>query len=147
MNTHRIDRVPITVWKMCNMVKNGQIIQRQSTVSTYNWYPRVHMDCRLIESIILGVPIGPILLAEQVSGILNVEDGEQRLRCLVNYCAGRMMLYSRYADLSGKFFEDLPQKLRNRIEDTTLDIYVLPSTTHRMDREDVRSRMSSVNCM
>ncbi|MDD9952589.1 MAG: DUF262 domain-containing protein [Zetaproteobacteria bacterium] len=69
---------------------------------------------KLIESILLNVPLPPIYLAEEEDGLLSVIDGLQRLRTFHEFFADKFRLIKLrgegLSDLNGCTFSDLVQK-------------------------------------
>lgn len=70
---------------------------------------------RFIESILIGLPIPQLLLAQEVSdvesdeGRLEIVDGSQRVRTMWSFVRGRLRLshLRKLTDLNGKSFQDL----------------------------------------
>jgi hypothetical protein len=71
---------------------------------------------RLIESLLLNLPIPPCFLAEDEDSTRVVVDGQQRLRSIDDFYHGRYALTGLQVlkDLNGKKWEDLPPKLVER---------------------------------
>lgn len=76
---------------------------------------------RLIESILLGVPLPMIYLAEQPDGKEEVIDGQQRLTSIFFFLDGRFATQASFKligvnkDLNGKSFKDLDEESQDRI--------------------------------
>ena len=74
---------------------------------------------RFIESLILGVPIPQIVLAEQPGerSKFLVIDGKQRLSAITSFLSNNLVLSGLkiFADINGSKFNDLPIKLRSII--------------------------------
>ena len=96
------------------------------------------MQCsRLIESIILGLPIPPLFLLEVEDNRYELIDGFQRLTTLSNYVNGRPWDYvkkekdntkasklsSKVAEeIAGKTFDHLEQKYKTKIKRSTIPL-------------------------
>ena len=92
----------------------------------------------LIESILLGIPLPILYLAEENDGQLVVVDGQQRLQSIIYFINGRfgdsqqkfkleknyLKTYLAY-DLEGKTFSELPQKNKDDILNYELTISVI----------------------
>ena len=85
---------------------------------------------KLIESILLDVPIPVVYLAEEMDGSLSVIDGQQRLTSFLSYLEGKFP-DSRPFKLSGlkvlselnrKLFSDLEGDLQKKIRSTTRNL-------------------------
>ncbi|MGI8962568.1 MAG: DUF262 domain-containing protein [Bryobacteraceae bacterium] len=85
---------------------------------------------RLIESCLMRIPLPVFYVAEALDGRIIVVDGLQRLSTFRRYLDGDFALTfpktgdTRSNPLSGKEFEHLDLKLRERIEDTQLTLYM-----------------------
>lgn len=92
---------------------------------------------RLIESIILGLPIPPLFLLEIGKNKYEIIDGYQRLITLVNYVTGKPWYYNPKAkrnqasrlssklllnEICGKTFKDLPEEMKRTIKRSTIPL-------------------------
>ncbi|MCR4377117.1 MAG: DUF262 domain-containing protein [Rhodospirillales bacterium] len=87
---------------------------------------------RLIESLILNLPIPPCFLAEDEDGTRVVVDGQQRLSAVDDFYHGRYALEDLEVlkDLNGKKWEELPPKMDRKILQRVIRILVISSHTH-----------------
>ena len=76
---------------------------------------------KLIESVIMRIPLPVFYLAEDPEGRMIVVDGLQRLSTFQRFVENelRLRLPDR-EELNGKHFSDMPVKIQNRIEDCNL---------------------------
>jgi len=91
------------------------------------------MKSNLISSLIIGIPINPILLEESSDGddTYMVIDGKQRVLTICQFLNGefklaRTMRYPRYEDVdyADKKFKDLLAEIQARIKDRELEFIV-----------------------
>lgn len=83
---------------------------------------------KLIESVVMRIPLPVFYLAEDTEGRIIVVDGLQRLTTFQDFLANRFRLKLPEQELlNGKRFGDLSPKLQNRIEDCNLILYILDS--------------------
>ncbi len=77
----------------------------------------VHKQSALIESFILNVPIPPVYLAEDDYGNYSVIDGKQRLTAIYLFLRKDLSLapLSRFKELTGAKFQDLPKSIMNAL--------------------------------
>lgn len=73
---------------------------------------------KLIESLIIGIPIPTIYLATDSSSdilMYNVIDGQHRLRSIYNFIKGKFKLkgIEKTSDLNGMYFDDFEESLKN----------------------------------
>jgi hypothetical protein len=84
---------------------------------------------RLIESIIVGLPVPNIVLAENKDsrGKFIVIDGKQRLVAVSEYLQGKYKLsgLDMRGDLNAKIFDELPQEDREYLENATIRASVI----------------------
>ncbi|MEU7571368.1 DUF262 domain-containing protein [Micromonospora sp. NPDC049240] len=71
----------------------------------------------LIESFLLNIPVPPVYLAEDDFGSYSVIDGKQRLTAIHEFMRNRLSLslLSRFEELNGYRFRDLPPSLKNAL--------------------------------
>ncbi len=98
---------------------------------------------RLIESILMRIPLPVFYVAEDPEGRLIVVDGRQRLTTLKRFLSGehRLVLADR-ADLDGKLFQDLEIRLQNRVEDCQLLFYIIDHAVPERARLDIFERVN-----
>lgn len=77
------DRMDISFGELINLYKNDELIIRPEYQRLFRWYPK--QKTALIESILLGIPIPPIFVAEDESGIWELVDGLQRLSTIISF--------------------------------------------------------------
>ena len=94
---------------------------------------------RLIESILMRIPLPVFYVAEDAQGRLVVVDGRQRLTTLKRFLSGELKLsLEDRQELNGKHCADLDVRLQNRVEDCQLLFYIIdhgvPERTSRLPR-------------
>ncbi len=84
------------------------------------------MRARLVESVLLRLPLPAIYLAENEEDQLEVIDGKQRLTTLFAFMDDGFPLQnlSSSEEFHGRFTA-LPKKLQRRIEDFSLNVFIL----------------------
>ena len=99
---------------------------------------------KLIESVLMRIPLPVFYLAEDAEGRMVVVDGLQRLSTFRSYVDGNLKLKLKdHPELSGKTFTELSPKLQNRIEDCNLTLYVIDSKVPERARLDIFERVNS----
>lgn len=84
---------------------------------------------RLIESILLDIPLPVIYLSQEKDGKENVIDGQQRLTSFFSFIDGklpdpelpfgkdfRLSKLNVFTELNGLFFKDLKEEIQNKIQ-------------------------------
>ncbi len=77
------DRMDISFGELINMYKVGELVIRPEYQRLFRW--KGHQKTALIESILLGIPIPPIFVAEDVNGVWELVDGLQRLSTIISF--------------------------------------------------------------
>ena len=88
---------------------------------------------RLIESILMDVPIPVIYLAEEKDGSFSVIDGQQRLTSFISFINGKfpngeifkLSGLKVFKELNRKSFIELDKEYQNKIRTTTLHTIVI----------------------
>ena len=98
---------------------------------------------RLIESVIMRIPLPVFYLAEDDEGRVVVVDGLQRLSTFDRFVKGKLKLrLPDQSDLDGKLFSELSAKYQNRVEDCNLIFYVIDSKVQERARLDIFERVN-----
>ena len=98
---------------------------------------------KLIESVIMRIPLPVLYLAEDDEGRMIVVDGLQRLSTFKGFFDDKLKLKLKdRPELDGKRFRDLPPKLQNRIEDCNLILYIIDSQVPERARLDIFERVN-----
>ncbi|MDR3299160.1 MAG: DUF262 domain-containing protein [Candidatus Accumulibacter sp.] len=98
---------------------------------------------RLIESILMRIPLPVFYVAEDADGRLIVVDGRQRLATLQHFFKGELRLSLKdRAELNGKKFDDLEDRLKNRVEDCQLLFYIIDHDVPERARLDIFERVN-----
>jgi hypothetical protein len=98
---------------------------------------------RLIESVLMRIPLPVFYMAEDSEGLLVVVDGLQRLTTLQRFIDEKLILkLPERPELDGKKFEDLEPRLQNRLEDCQLHFYIIDKTVPERARLDIFERVN-----
>lgn len=121
------------------------IIDLQPTYQRgYVWALRPELPSRLIESLLLDIPVPPIYMAKMAEGKLEVIDGQQRLTTLVNFLEGHFPLQKlvRMSSLNGLRFAELKEEHQNKIMDCTIRTVVVDTGSNTNLRYEVFERLN-----
>ena len=98
---------------------------------------------KLVESVMMRIPLPVFYLAENPDGRRVVVDGLQRLSTFQRFANNQLKLnLPDRADLHGKKFSDLEPKLQNRFEDCNLTLYVIDAKAPEQTRLDIFERVN-----
>lgn len=111
---------------------------------------------RLIESLILNIPIPFIYLSQDVDADTEIDeeegmsrytviDGQQRLTAIVEYLGNSFSLTGLgvLQDLEGMFYKDLPPFLIRRLEERTIKCLRIDSTVDSQVKYDIFERLNT----
>lgn len=82
-NTLQTDKLDMSFGEIMSMYEKGEIIINPEFQRLYRWTD--YQKTRFIESIIIGIPIPPIFVAEDKDGRWELVDGLQRLSTLFSF--------------------------------------------------------------
>ena len=77
------DRMDVSFGELVNMYKNGELTIRPEYQRLFRW--SADQKTALIESILLGIPVPPIFVAEDQNGIWELVDGLQRVSTVISF--------------------------------------------------------------
>lgn len=106
---------------------------------------------KLIESILLDVPIPVVYLAEEQDGSFSVIDGQQRLTSFLSFLEGKFP-DSRPFKLSGlkvlselnrKLFVDLEEELKKKIRSTTIHSIIIKKESNPDIKFEIFERLNT----
>ncbi len=131
-----------TVYDVLRRIARGRFIMDPDFQRDFIWDDG--KQSRLIESIIMRIPLPVLYLAEDDEGRMIVVDGLQRLSTLKRFVDDelRLTLPAR-PSLHRKHFSDLTPKLQNRVEDCNLILYVIDQKVPEQARLDIFDRVNS----
>lgn len=100
---------------------------------------------KLVESVLLNVPIPPCYLSENEENELDVIDGQQRIYSLYRFVENQFPLRDLEAlvEFNGKRFFELPSKEQRRIRTHTLRCVVVTNESHPEIKFDVFERLNT----
>ena len=82
-NTLQTDKLDMSFGEIMNMYEREEIIITPDFQRLYRWSD--YQKTRFIESVIIGIPVPPIFVAEDSNGRWEVVDGLQRLSTIFSF--------------------------------------------------------------
>jgi len=100
---------------------------------------------RLIESVLLEVPIPVIYLSEESNSKYSVIDGQQRLNAFIKFLENNLRLsgLTILAELNGKRFQDIPKNLQDKFEDATIRIIEIKKESQSDVKFEIFERLNT----
>ena len=131
-----------TVDDVLRRIRQGRYVLNPDFQRDFIWTDL--KQSKLIESVLMRIPLPVFYFAEDPEGRMIVVDGLQRLSTFNRFVNGELPLrLKEQAALNGKRFNDLTPKLQNRIEDCNLTLYVIDSKVPERARLDIFERVNS----
>lgn len=133
-----------TVYDVCRRIDKKQFILDPDFQRDFVW--KADKQSRLIESVLMRIPLPVFYLAEQSDGRIIVVDGLQRLTTLHRYINNKFSLThldNSNSQLLRKKFKNLHPKLQNRIEDTNLVLYLIDEKVPERAKLDIFERVNA----
>ena len=92
---------------------------------------------KLIESVLLQIPIPTVYLCEESDGTLSIIDGQQRLTSFVKFLKNEFALKNleEYTDFNGKRFADLDKAVQRTIKNTSIHSIVIKKESQELKYE------------
>ena len=130
-----------TIFDIIRRIRDGRYVMDPDFQRDFIW--REDKQSKLIESVVMRIPLPVVYLAEDDEGRMVVVDGLQRLSTFARFVNGKLKLQlSDRPELNGKTFAQLSSKLQNRIEDCNLICYIIDSKVPERARLDIFERVN-----
>ena len=146
LGTYPIDDLMIrddrrTIYEINRRISDNQYIMNPDFQRDFIW--NVDKQSKLIESVLMRIPLPVFYLAENKEGKMIVVDGLQRLTTFYRFLNDQFDLRLKgRSELNGKRFSDLSNRLKNRIEDFNLTLYIITEGVPETARMDIFERVN-----
>lgn len=131
-----------TVHDILRRIEKGSFVMDPEFQRDFIWHD--DKQSKLIESVLMRIPLPVFYLAENTLGQMIVVDGLQRLSTFQRYLSNQLRLkLPDQKELNKKRFEDLSPKLQNRIEDCNLILYIIDAKVPAKALLDIFERVNS----
>jgi hypothetical protein len=141
INSLLIRNEPRTVHDVLRRINAGRYVMNPDFQRDFIWDDE--KQSKLIESVIMRIPLPVLYLAEDEEGRMIVVDGLQRLSTFKRFFENELKLKLKdRPELNGKRFRELAPKLQNRIEDCNLILYIIDSQVPERARLDIFERVN-----
>ena len=133
-----------TISSLRDKLDRGQLDLQPKFQREYVWNTKPELPSRLIESLLLEIPIPPIYFGKVAEGRLEVIDGQQRLTTLVNFVSNEFALRKlrSMASLNDKRFKELTKQQQEKILDTPIRSIVIDAAGNTELRYEVFERLN-----
>jgi hypothetical protein len=145
----RTDSVDLSFGEIINLHSNRELIIRPEYQRLFRWSNE--QRSRLIESILLELPIPQIFVIENSDGVLELIDGLQRLSSVIQFInpialsleALRLEGCDLIPELNGKSFEDLPLGLRLGLKRSAVRTVLIKKQSKSFIRYEMFKRLNT----
>lgn len=138
----------LVVQSLLDQIANGTIFlqplsERPGFQRRYVWSNV--LASRLIESILLNVPIPPCYLSQNSEYELDVIDGQQRLMSIWRFMDNQFSLVGLevYQEFNGCRFHKLPSNIQRKLKTHTLRLIAVTNESHPDVKFDVFQRLNT----
>lgn len=118
-----IAQLTFSIFETVRKVERGDIQLEAEFQRNFKWLP--DKKSKLIESIILDIPIQAIYLSEDDDYKYEIIDGQQRIRTIVEFVNNKFKLQNTVLFKENKLFKNLEPSIQRKIEDFQLVIFVV----------------------
>jgi hypothetical protein len=138
----REDKMSIFEW--LRKLKKGQLILNPEFQRHLVW--KDDQKSRFIESVLLNLPLPPLYVNEEKSGRYIIVDGLQRtmtLKLFIENGGFKLQGLQVLKDLNDKAFDELDKKLKTKIEDKQLFVYIIKPSVPTPMVYDIFNRINT----
>lgn len=130
-----------TVHDVLRRIEKGAFVMDPDFQRDFIWSE--DKQSKLIESVLMRIPLPVFYLGEDNDGRMVVVDGLQRLSTFQRFVNNKLRLkLPDQKELNKKYFKELSPKLQNRIEDCNLILYVIDAKVPDRARLDIFERVN-----
>jgi Protein of unknown function DUF262 len=133
-----------TISTLGEKYNKGKLILQPEYQREYVWQLRPELPSRLIESLLLDIPIPPLYFGKMADGDLEVIDGQQRLTTLIEFVNNKFSLkkLKLRSDIDGKAYKNLYERDQTKISDATIRSVVIDTRNNADLRCEVFERLN-----
>ena len=150
----RSDNYSMSIGEIINLYEDEEIVIKPAFQRIFRW--SIDKQSRLIESLLIGIPLPPIFVSQQQNGVWEVVDGLQRLSTILQFFGTlkdsendkikkpSKLVATRYLpSLEGMTREKLPKQLQLQLKRTRLDVQILLKESSGQTKYDLFDRLNS----
>ena len=129
------DKKDFTLSNLREMIADGDIIPDPDYQRNYVFDD--NKASRLIESILIGIPIPTVYLSQEEDDSYTVIDGQQRITSIRRYLDNEFALrgLEELRELNSKKYKDLPREIQRQLKSSTLNCIVILKDSNELKYE------------
>ena len=154
------DSYSMSVGELASMYQGGELNIHPEFQRFFRW--KIEQKSKFIESLLLGIPVPPVFVAEQSSSKWDVIDGLQRLSTILEAMGelkdergekipGLSFTKTKYLpSLEGKLWiceedpkKELPESARIKIKRARLDVNIVKNTSDEIAKYEIFQRLNT----
>jgi len=141
----RVDPKSYAVGQIMDMIEKGELVLPTGSQRYVCW--DTPLQSKLIESLLLRIPIGTFYFDENRSGVWRVMDGVQRLYAIYDCINLNYQLegLEYFPELNSRAFNTLMVYQQRRIRETGLYLQVVYPTVPKEERIDIFKRIHATD--
>lgn len=141
INTHqylRAESQDMTISYLLEMYKNGLVVPLEPEMEK-----DIEWKSKVIESLLLQIPLGTFYMLEDEQGCFTVVDGYQRLKAIFEFYEKKYTLTNLglACNYEGNSIEDFPIKLANKLKKVSLYTNVFNSKVPKFMIDTISERL------
>lgn len=145
----RTESLDLSVGELTSLHSERELVIQPDFQRLFRWSNE--QRSRLVESLLLELPIPSIFVIEKESGVLELIDGLQRLSSLIQFVGSEaldlppleLIGCDLVEELNGQKFEDLPLTLRLRLKRTSVRTVVIKRQSSQFLRYEMFKRLNT----
>ncbi len=145
----RTEALDISFGEIISLHENKELVIHPEYQRLFRWSQE--QRSRLIESILLELPIPQLFVIENENGVLELIDGLQRVSSVIQFIDSKgidldplqLMGCDLIQELNGLTFEDLPLRLRLRIKRSSVRMVMIKRQSRSFLRYEMFKRLNT----
>jgi hypothetical protein len=145
----RTESLDLSFGEIANLRKSKELIIQPEYQRLFRW--SVEQKSRLIESILIELPVPQIFVIENTDGVYELIDGLQRISSVIQFVEPTAIELDSFPldgcdiipDLNGKAYSDLPMSLKLRLKRSTLRTIVIKRQSKSFLRYEMFKRLNT----
>ncbi len=150
---YKTDSYSMSVGEITNLYRDGEIVINPDFQRLFRW--NIAQKSRLIESILLGIPIPSIFVYQNEAGLWELVDGLQRVSTILEFMGllkdkngeqappSSLKATKALPQLEGVTWNTLPQSLRLEIKRTKIKVEIILNDSDKDAKFEVFQRLNT----